>query len=110
MIASLLAALVGAAIPVALLALFVRWRIATQVKQASVRVSPYAVEVRRKKAARPSQLAWIRSTFGSRPATTLVARSQEEESPAERVCPRCRFVIVGGAAFCRRCGKRLYEP
>ncbi len=108
MIASL-AALVGAAVPIALLALFVRWRVATQARQVSIRVSPYAVEVQRKKAARPSQLAWIRSTFGSRQDATRAALAPDA-TPSERVCPRCRFVIVGGAAFCRRCGKRLYQP
>jgi hypothetical protein len=98
-----LAALLGAALPLAALALLARWRLArARIRWESQQLStPDVIEVAEPE---PAGLAWLRDTIG----TPALGTWPERGGP--RRCRRCGYQEAEPSFFCRRCGSRIGIP
>jgi hypothetical protein len=99
-------------LPLAALAAYTRFRL----RQQSRRVytpRPWQGSAADRPAKQPSAdgLAWMHLTFARRRSAGVVGAGTAAGTSAEpvRTCPSCRYELTEPAAFCRRCGTRLYQ-
>jgi hypothetical protein len=99
LVTSLGSALVGTAVPLAVLVVIVRWRLSQETPSGPLLSKPPVSAAE----AGGARLYWLWDTIGAAPSAPVSPQS------TTRSCPRCGYRPTEAAYFCRGCGTRLPE-
>lgn len=96
---------IGTAVPLAALAMVVRWRMAVVARRASSINQRRADERKARRPGRQARLQWLASLRTQFSAGDPMATT----GPMANQCRLCGHMNTDGAIYCRRCGTSLLE-
>jgi uncharacterized paraquat-inducible protein A len=104
MMPAVIAIILGATMPILVLAVVVRWRLTHLINRAAAS-TVHRRTTRRRRAARRTSLDWLSQTLGRPPRPT----ADRPAASAIEVCTHCGYQNEPGSSFCRRCGQRIHR-